>query len=47
MPAVLIGPITRLLASTDHEDEEEDFYVDGQNNYLMLPNDKAGLNITK
>ena len=36
MPALLIGPITRLLASTDHEDEEEDFYVDGQNNYLML-----------
>ena len=47
MPALLIGPITRLLASTDHEGEEEDFYVDGQNNYLMLPNDKAGLKITK
>ena len=47
MPAVLIGPITRLLASTDHEDEEDDFYVDGQYNYLTLPNDKAGLNITK
>ena len=47
MPALLIGPITRLLASTDHEDEEDDFYVDGQYNYLTLPNDKAGLNITK